>query len=170
MPPAPGPREDEARLTGARAEFAGSLPRRLETLRAALTAAEQDPSDADRVKSLHRRIHAVGSAARVLGFASVAEALAEAERTLRQAEAAGKPAPFEEVSRAFDVLPSLVLGASVSLRSPESRARTATPAWPTSVLMLGSQALADAIADPNGTPPVECERLADASRDRKSGG
>jgi len=84
MPPVPGPREEEARLTGARAEFAGSLPRRLETLRSALAAAEQDPSDTDRVKGLLRRVHAVGSAARVLGFASVAEALAEAERSVRQ--------------------------------------------------------------------------------------
>ncbi|HTQ08264.1 MAG TPA: response regulator [Polyangiaceae bacterium] len=164
MPPVPGPREEEARLTGARAEFAGSLPRRLEALRSALAAAEQDPADADRVKGLLRRVHAVGSAARVLGFASVAEALAEAERSVRQAAAAGRPAPFDEISRAFDVLPSLVLGAAVSVRSPEARARGATPAWPTSVLLLGSQALADAIADPEGTPPVECERLAEAAR------
>ncbi len=164
MPPAPGPREEEARLTGARAEFAGSLPRRLEALRSALAAAEQDPVDTDRVKGLLRRVHAVGSAARVLGFASVAEALAEAERSLRQAATAGKPAPFEEISRAFDVLPSLVLGAAVSVRGADARPRGATPAWPTSVLLLGSQALADAITDPEGTPPVECERLTDASR------
>jgi DNA-binding response OmpR family regulator len=164
MPPAPGPREEEARLTGARADFAGSLPRRLETLRGALAAAEQLPADPDRVKGLLRRVHAVGSAARVLGFASVAEALAEAERSVRRATAAGKPAPFEEVSRAFDVLPSLVLGAPVSTRSPESRARAATPAWPTSVLLLGSAALAAAITEPDGGPSVECERLDDAAR------
>jgi DNA-binding response OmpR family regulator len=164
MPPAPGPREEEARLTGARADFAGSLPRRLETLRAALAAAEQLPADPDRVKGLLRRVHAVGSAARVLGFASVAEALAEAERSVRRATAAGKPAPFEEVSRAFDVLPSLVLGAPVAARGPESRARAATPAWPTSVLLLGSTALAAAITEPDGGPSVECERLEDAAR------
>ena len=164
MPPAPESREEEGRLTGARAEFAGSLPRRLETLRGALALAEQIPADADRVKGLLRRVHAVGAAARVLGFASVAEALAEAERSVRQAAALGKPAPFDQVSRAFDVLPSLVLGAPVSARGPESRARAATPAWPTSVLLLGSQALADVIAEPDGGPLVECERLADAAR------
>jgi DNA-binding response OmpR family regulator len=164
MPAAPGPREEEARLTGARADFAGSLPRRLETLRGALALAEQVPADADRVKGLLRRVHAVGSAARVLGFASVAEALAEAERSVRHAAAIGKPTPFEEVSRAFDVLPSLVLGAPVSMRGPESRARAATPAWPTSVLLLGSQALAAAITEPDGGPAVECERLDDARR------
>jgi DNA-binding response OmpR family regulator len=161
MPPEPKPREEEARLSGARAEFAGSLPRRLETLRGALVAAEQLPADADRVKSLLRRVHAVGSAARVLGFASVAEALGEAERSVRQAAAAGRPAPFDEVSRAFDVLPSLVLGAVVSVRVPDAQAGAA---WPTSVLLLGSQALADAIAEPDRAPPVECERLSDAAR------
>jgi DNA-binding response OmpR family regulator len=162
MPPEPKPREEEARLSGARAEFAGSLPRRLETLRGALAAVEQQPGDADRVKSLLRRVHAVGSAARVLGFASVAEALAEAERSVRAATAAGRPVPFDELARAFDVLPSLVLGAAVSVRSSEDRAATA--AWPTSVLLVGSQALADAIAEPERVPPVECERLSDASR------
>jgi DNA-binding response OmpR family regulator len=162
MPPEPKAREEEARLSGARAEFAASLPRRLETLRGALAAAEQQSDDADRVKSLLRRVHAVGSAARVLGFASVAEALAEAERSVRQATGSGKPARFDEVSRAFDVIPSLVLGAAVSVRGPEAAA--AAPAWPTSVLLLGSQALADAVAEPDRVPPVECERLNDASR------
>jgi DNA-binding response OmpR family regulator len=164
MPPAPESREDEARLSGARAEFAGSLPRRLETLRAVLLAAEQVPGDADRVKGLLRRVHAVGAAARVLGFASVAEALAEAERSVRQAAAAGKPAPFEEVSRAFDVLPSLVLGAPVSQRGPESLARAAAPSWPTSVLVLGSVALAGALEGAEDGPAFECERFDDAPR------
>jgi DNA-binding response OmpR family regulator/HPt (histidine-containing phosphotransfer) domain-containing protein len=163
MPPAQTPREEEARLTGARAEFAGSLPRRLETLREALVAAEQTPDDPDRLKGLLRRVHAVGSAARVLGFASVAEALAEAERGVRQAQQAGKPAPFQEVARAFDVLPSLVLGAPVSERGPESIARPATAAWPTSVLVLGPTTLSSALAESEGTG-FECERLEDATR------
>ena len=43
------PREDEARLGGARAEFVGSLPRRLDALRASLRSAEEVPSDAERI-------------------------------------------------------------------------------------------------------------------------
>jgi DNA-binding response OmpR family regulator/HPt (histidine-containing phosphotransfer) domain-containing protein len=163
MPAAPGPREEEARLTGARAEFASSLPRRLETLRGALLAAEQEPGDADRVKGLLRRVHAVGSAARVLGFASVAEALAEAERSVRQAESAGKPPPFADIARAFDVLPSLILGVPVSERGPEQPARP-TATSPTSVLVLGSAALASALAETNGGPAFESERLDDPAR------
>jgi DNA-binding response OmpR family regulator/HPt (histidine-containing phosphotransfer) domain-containing protein len=164
MPAAPGPREEEARLTGARAEFASSLPRRLDTLRGALAAAEQLPGDADRVKGLLRRVHAVGSAARVLGFASVAEALAEAERSVRQATASGKAPPFEDVARAFDVLPSLVLGVPVSERGPEAPPAPAAPPTPTSVLVLGPPALASGLGDANGGPSLECERLDDVTR------
>ena len=165
MPAAPGQREEEsARLTGARAEFASSLPRRLEALRGALAAAQQEPGDADRVNGLLRRVHAVGSSARVLGFASVAEALAEAERSVRQATTAGKPPPFEEVTRAFDLLPSLVLGAPVSDRGPELPSRPAATVTPTSVLVLGAPAFAGGLTEANGGPSLEVERLEDPAR------
>jgi len=163
MPAASGPRDEDARLTGARAEFASSLPRRLETLRGALAAAQQEPGDADRVNGLLRRVHAVGSSARVLGFASVAEALAEAERSVRQAVTAAKPPPFDEVARAFDVLPSLVLGAPVSDRLPPAATPDA-PAAPASVLVLGGAALAAGLSDANGGPAFEVERLDDPAR------
>jgi DNA-binding response OmpR family regulator len=164
MPPAEGPRDDEARLSGARAEFVGSLPRRLDALRGALQSAEQDPADPERVNGLLRRVHAVGSAARVLGFASVAEALGEAERNVRKARTEKQGAPFAEVARALDLLPSLVLGAPVSTRAPESRERSAPVVFPVSVLVLGSEALAEALSAGAGTAPIESERTDDAER------
>jgi DNA-binding response OmpR family regulator len=164
MPPAPGPREEDARLSGARAEFVGSLPRRLEALRGALAAAEHGPDDPDRVNGLLRRVHAVGSAARVLGFASVAEALAEAERSVRKAGPRPGEKPFSEVSRALDLLPSLVLGAPVSMRSPESRAQASPVVFPLSALVLGPEALAEALSSGVGRAPVECERTDDPER------
>ena len=113
-------------MSGARGDFVASLPRRLEVLRAALRAVEDQPRDAGRINGLLRRLHALGSAARVLGFASVAEALGEAEKTLRRAARSG-PAPTDlaDVARALDLLPSLVLGAKVSIRAtvPEPAAR-----------------------------------------------
>jgi DNA-binding response OmpR family regulator/HPt (histidine-containing phosphotransfer) domain-containing protein len=163
MPPAEGPRDDEARLSGARAEFVGSLPRRLDALRGALQSAEQAPADADRMNGLLRRVHAVGSAARVLGFASVAEALAEAERHVRKARTDKQTAPFAEVARALDLLPSLVLGAPVSARAPE-REKGAPVVFPISVLVLGSAALAEALSAGAGTAPIESERTDDAER------
>lgn len=164
MPPGEGPRDDEARLSGARAEFVGSLPRRLDALRGALQSAEQEPADLERANGLLRRVHAVGSAARVLGFASVAEALAEAERNVRKARAEKQAAPFAEVARALDLLPSLVLGAPVSARAPELREKSAPVVFPISVLVLGSEALADALATGAGTAPIESERTDDAER------
>lgn len=164
MPPGEGPRDDEARLSGARAEFVGSLPRRLDALRGALQSAEQGPGDAERVNGLLRRVHAVGSAARVLGFASVAEALAEAERNVRKARADKQSAPFADVARALDLLPSLVLGAPISTRAPESRAQSAPVVFPISVLVLGSEALAEALSTGAGTAPIEAERSDDAER------
>jgi DNA-binding response OmpR family regulator len=168
--PSPGstaPREDEARLRGARAEFVGSLPRRIDALRAALRAAEEVPSDAERSNGLLRRVHAVGAAARVLGFASVAEALGEAEKAVRKATVAGRSAPLEEVARALDLLPSLVLGAPVSMRTPEWRERTAANVWPISVLVYGGAALADALTNDADDARIERERTEDPARARE---
>ena len=162
MPPVPESREEEARLADARAEFVGSLPRRLEALRTALRHAEEAPGEAERVNGLLRRAHALGSAARVLGFASVAEALAEAESAVRKGSQ-GKGASLSEMARALDLLPSLVLGAPISVQSPESRGRGLPEGWPLSVLVLGTQALSDALQTGEGSARIECERTADAA-------
>ncbi len=121
---------------------------------------EQSPTDAAQKNSLLRRVHALASAARVLGFASVAEALTEAERKLRRAE-------FGDVARALDLLPSLVLGVPMALRpATETHADRAPSTWPLSVLIFGAQSLADAIKAIPGTH-VECERTEDLSRARE---
>src|SRR3970040_671630 len=99
--------EEHARLTGARADFVTSLPRRLDILRASLRKLEQGPRDPSLLNGLLRRLHALGSAARVLGFASVAEALTEAERLLRRAPRPGPgPAEFADVAPAARLFPS----------------------------------------------------------------
>jgi DNA-binding response OmpR family regulator/HPt (histidine-containing phosphotransfer) domain-containing protein len=164
MPPAEGPRDDEARLSGARAEFVASLPRRLEVLRSALKNAEQEPADAERINGLLRRVHATGSAARVLGFASVAEALAEAERNVRKSRAERRPTPFADVTRALDLLPSLVLGAPVSAPAAASRDSSDSGAFPISVLVLGPPSLERALSAGAGRIPLESERSEDAER------
>ncbi len=155
------PRDEEpGRPGGARGEFVSSLPRRLDLLRTSLSALEQAPADQDRQNGLLRRMHALGSASRVLGFASVAEALAEAEKALRSAVVGGKLLPLTDVQRTLELLPSLVAGA------PESRSPAGPGAYPISVLIFGPQALADAIAAGEGVN-VECERTEDAARARE---
>ncbi len=155
------PRGDEpGRLSGARGEFVSSLPRRLELLRTSLDALEQSPGDSERLNGLLRRIHALGSSARVLGFASVAEALSEAEKGLRGALSGGRPLPLGDVARAFDLLPSLLSGAQVEGGGGERQP------FPISVLVFGPQGVADAIAEGDGVS-VECERTEDAARARE---
>jgi CheY-like chemotaxis protein/HPt (histidine-containing phosphotransfer) domain-containing protein len=162
VPPA---RDDEEnRLTGARGEFVASLPRRLELLRAALAALAEAPAERERLNGLLRRLHALASAARVLGFASVAEVLAEAERTLRKSSKAGpQGVALKEVARAFDMLPSLVTGAAVLPRSgPEAEALAGRSA-PVSILVFGPPSLADAFRAEVGER-FELEHSDDAAR------
>ncbi len=154
-------------MSGARGDFVASLPRRLEVLRAALRAVEDLPRDAGRINGLLRRLHALGSAARVLGFASVGEALGEAEKTLRRVARSGPAASdLADVSRALDLLPSLVMGAKVSIRpmpvpEPESAPE---PEFPLNVLVFGGQGLADLLAAPGD---VRVERTEDPAKARE---
>lgn len=158
--PVPAREEETAQLTGARGDFVGSLGRRVEALRVSLRSVEQNPTDAAQRNALLRRVHALSSAARVLGFASVAEALTEAERRLRHSE-------FVDVARSLDLLPSLLLGVPAALRSsPQPRAARAAAPWPLSVLIFGAQSLADALQVIPDTH-VECERTEEVTRARE---
>jgi HPt (histidine-containing phosphotransfer) domain-containing protein len=124
------------RLSGARADFVSSLPRRLSGLRAALEALDQYPNNPQRRDGLLRRLHAMAAAARVLGFASVAEALASAELAIRRHEPGPvAPADLKTVSRTLDAVPSLV-GAA--------RAVPAEPAAPSDSAAAAEAELADA--------------------------
>ncbi|HET9959893.1 MAG TPA: response regulator [Polyangiaceae bacterium] len=162
--------EDQAGILGARGEFIASLPRRIEGLRSALSALLELPADdGERQNALLRRLHALASSARVLEFASVADALTEAENALRRMRP-GQPAPaVAEVSRALDVLPSLVLGAPAerptsipdALRPP-SGART----FPISVLVLGPPGLAHMLARADSAQ-FEAEQTDDLVRARE---
>jgi DNA-binding response OmpR family regulator len=141
----------------------------LDVLRAALRAVEDQPRDAARINGFLRRLHALGSAARVLGFASVAEALGEAEKTLRRVARNGAaPSDLADVARALDLLPSLVLGAKVSIRPPAPAEPAAAPArdFPLSVLVFGPEALAEALVE-HGDMRVECERTEDPAKARE---
>ncbi len=143
--------DDQVGASGARADFVASLGRRLEVLRIALRSLEDEPRSPTRRANLQRRIHAMGAAAGVLGFETVAETLGSAEQALRRAATGGVAAPADlaEVSRALDLLPSLAWGAPVSMRPPPSVHADAVPpeaeGWPTSVLVFGGPALASAL-------------------------
>ncbi len=166
---APPAQDEQARLSGARGDFVASLPRRLEVLRGALRAVEDQPRDPGRINGFLRRLHALGSAARVLGFASVAEALAEAEKTLRRVARAG-PAPTDlaEMARALDLLPSLVLGAKVSIRAvvPALPVQEAQRDFPLGVLVFGPQSVVEQVQY-QADLPIECACTEDPAKARE---
>jgi DNA-binding response OmpR family regulator len=141
LPPA---RDDDDKLSAARGEFVASLPRRIEVLRTGLRALAEAPADRDRRNGLLRRLHALSSAARVLGFASVAEVLSESERTLRRS---GQPggAAVHDVGRALDVLPSLMLGAPLAPGEALSVERAPARPVPLGVLLYGPASLAEGL-------------------------
>ena len=96
-------------LSKSRADFVASFERRLQGLRAALQDLEREPDSAARRDTLLRRIHALGAAAKVLGFAAAAEHLSELEDTVQDLGFDEVRAQRLEYTRAaLDLLPGLV--------------------------------------------------------------
>ncbi len=153
---------EKSHLSGARGDFVASLGRRLQALRTALQALEQQPASRARREALLRRAHALGASARVLGFASVAEALAEAERAVARVKQATRPGDLAEVSRVLDVVPSLVGGASASLRPPKPLpGALASRQWPLSLLLFGGSDLELQLTQAVQSEGMEFERSED---------
>lgn len=153
--------DEKSRLSGARGDFVASLGRRLQTLRAALRALEEQPESRERRNALLRRAHALGASARVLGFASVAEALGEAERAIAQSKGP-RPTDLAEVSRVLDVVPSLVGGAPPSLRPPapdrSGPEQLTGRQWPLSLLLFGGVDLEQELTQAVQRTNLEFER------------
>ncbi len=165
------PGDAETSLEEPRAQFVGSLGRRLEALRQALFALEQTPKSAALRDHLRRRIHAFGAAAGVLGFERVFEAFREAETVLGRAGATGLGvSDLALVGRTIDLVPSLVLGAAApSLRPLETSGSAPLErragSWPISALAFGSATLVASFnAAAPGGPVVEWERTEDTVR------
>src|SRR5437773_3682948 len=78
-----------ARIGSARADFVSSLGRRAGELKTILNGLEQDPGSPRFRDDLRRRVHALSAGARLLRFAGMATALAEAERMLERAASIG---------------------------------------------------------------------------------
>lgn len=147
-----------SRLADARAEFVASLGRRLEALRQALQALEQEPRSSARRDYLLRRVHAVSAAAKVLGFASVAEALTHVESLLQRAgRPEAQPGDLSEVARAIDLIPSLVSGQSLSILPGKLETEPVRPArlWPIDVVVYGPETLVEALSTVDEHTDVE---------------
>jgi DNA-binding response OmpR family regulator len=163
-------RENEgSRLGGARADFVASLGRKVNDARAVLAALEDDPSSRQARDELRRRLHALGAGARLLRFDAMARSLQEALGVLDRGAQLGSLREQEVgfVAQVVDDLPALAWG-----EAPPRETKTMPPedaddmpaGMAVSVLVVGGEALADALSEEGALRPrgFESERTEDA--------
>jgi DNA-binding response OmpR family regulator len=156
------------RLGGARADFVASLGRKVSDARELLNALEEDPSSKPARDELRRRLHALGSGARLLRFEAMARSLQEVLAALDRGGQSGmlREDDIAFLAQVLDDLPALAWG--------ESPPREAAPGTseemldgpglaPTTVLIVGAEALADALTEEAvvRSRAFECERTED---------
>jgi DNA-binding response OmpR family regulator len=155
------------RLGGARADFVASLGRKASDARELLTALEDDPSSKSARDELRRRLHALGSGARLLRFEAMAGSLQEVLAVLDRGGQAGGLRDLEVafIAQVLDDLPALAWGEAPPRELTRSADETddALDVPPISVLVVGSESLANALADEGTvrTRAYECERTPD---------
>ena len=153
------------RLGGARADFVASLGRKVADARDVLGELEEDPSAAAPRDELRRRLHALGTGARLLRFDLMARSIQEANAVLERAAIAGAIRDTDAgfIAQVLDDLPALAWG-EVPPREKEAGETDGAPqALPFAVLVVGGEALAEALSeDARGGRSFECERTEDA--------
>jgi DNA-binding response OmpR family regulator len=161
---------DGSRLGGARADFVASLGRRVASARELLATVEDDPASMELRDELRRRLHALASGARLLGFQAIArslnEVLAVFDRIAQAGELTESDVRFS--AQALDDLPALAWDDGRQedpAEAPAEAQSTMTKAPPSSVLVIGDESLADALLEEPARDgrAFECERCDDLS-------
>jgi CheY-like chemotaxis protein/HPt (histidine-containing phosphotransfer) domain-containing protein len=168
-------KEESQGLGGARGDFVASLGRKVADARKALATLEADPRAQGPRDELRRKLHALGTSARMMRFEAMAQALAEAEAALESLDPSNTATlrNVNVVARALDDLPALAWSDS---RRPETPAAEPPPssrddapismqpssATPMTVLVVGPEAIAEALLETEDHRAVECERTEDA--------
>ena len=113
-----------SRLGGARADFVASLGRKVQDARELVAALEDDPSSRPARDELRRKLHALGSGARLLRFEAMARSLAEALTVLDRGAKTGslREADVVFVAQVIDDLPALAWGEVPPAEAPEPAA------------------------------------------------
>ncbi len=161
-------------LGGARADFVASLGRKVADARKVLDALEGDPSSPSHRDDLRRKLHALGTSARMMRFDAMAQALAEAEAQLEAAAETGGASmrSLSEVARTLDDLPALAWteprrAAEAAAPPPEELSAPVVSASPPMTgLVVGPESVAEALVEEAeggvGSRALECERTEDA--------
>jgi len=164
------------RLGGARADFVASLGRKIADLRGVLGTLEGNPESVAALDDLRRKLHALGTGARMLRFEGMTQCIVDTESMLERASQDGavRPADLERVARALDDLPTLAWGEERPADAPPSVLPPEPPSVKTltpdtiSVLVVGPEDLADALVEDMGEDDAtfECERVDDLTKAR----
>jgi len=165
------------RLGGARADFVASLGRKIADLRSVLTTLEGNPDSSLARDDLRRKLHALGTGARMLHFEGMARCILDTESVLARASEDGhaRANDLERVASALDELPALAWGeerpadlphASAPPPPPpaleegevgEEPAPTALTPNTISVLVIGPDDLADMLVEDMGAEGAESD-------------
>jgi DNA-binding response OmpR family regulator len=142
------PHDDRADFDQARAEFLASVAGRVEGLSEALRALQERPESQRRRDNFLRRAHALGAAARVLGFEGLADQLGDIERDLRSVRGAPASERLAHVEQSLAALPGLARGAPSFDGAGSEPADEPPPMHtigPATVLVFGTQAFVRAL-------------------------
>lgn len=180
----------QERLGGARADFVAALGRRVAELGALLAELETEPASESPRDELRRRIHALAAGARLLRFTRLSERLGGDEALLAGIGARGgaTPAEIAQLRAAFAEVTAIAWGEAgdgagatpmpgraaarsrpTSLLDPVSvplgprEPEAAPPSAPQTALIVGSDALADALELDRGGAVFEVERAVDTT-------
>jgi DNA-binding response OmpR family regulator len=166
--PTEGVRQERpGQLGGARADFVASLGRKLADARSLLSALEADATARGPRDELRRKLHALGAGARMLHFDAMTRSIADATGRLDHAAQEGKASEEDLVNlaRTLDDLPALAWGEVPRVkgrRVPEGDGLAPTlPQAPLSALIVGGEAIAEALTEDGELLVFECERTED---------
>ncbi|MBX3225047.1 MAG: response regulator [Labilithrix sp.] len=157
-----------ARLGGARADFVAGLGRKVADLRTTLGRVKAACDDVTTRDELRRKLHALGSAAKMMKFDAMDRGIAEALGTLdRAARDAGLDAvDLDAIEQIIEDLPALAWGDGHARSSrAESAEKAAAPRF--DVLVVGTSIIAEALLDDDASnarahATFTCESTPDA--------
>jgi DNA-binding response OmpR family regulator len=139
-----------ARLGGARADFVAGLGRKVHDLRSSLARvrlAREEQNDTHARDELRRKLHALGSAAKMMKFEAMERAIGEALGTLDRAPRTAliDQVDLDGIDQMIEDLPALAWGDG---RARSSRAESNDLAMQRfSVLIVGNAVIAEALLD-----------------------